>query len=113
GRLERGIHDVARESPQYGAAGNQATQGSRIVRVVIADHLAAGSARSDVDERLVLLGQFVVGLVIDIQRNLSGTFPPARIVVILGHFLEAELFIVDGTNKFDGVQRTLFKRGIN
>src|SRR3546814_10571924 len=35
GGLEGGIHDVARESLENGAAGNKAAQGSRIVRVVV------------------------------------------------------------------------------
>src|SRR3546814_8781312 len=67
GGLEGGIHDVARESLENGAAGNTAAQGSRLVRVVVAYHFAAGSARGDVDTRLILPGQFDVGRVIDVQ----------------------------------------------
>src|SRR5690606_12612848 len=43
GGLERGIHDIARESLEHGAAAYQATQRSRIVGVVVADHSATGS----------------------------------------------------------------------
>src|SRR5690606_20811537 len=61
GSLESSVHDAAREGAPHGARSGQATQGVGVVGIVVADHLASGRARRHVDQRLVGLGQLVVG----------------------------------------------------
>src|SRR5690606_5540750 len=67
GGLERRVHDFAREALEHGAPSDQTAQGFGVVGVVVLDHLRARGARGDVDDTLVGLGQFGIGLVVDVQ----------------------------------------------
>ncbi|MDT4855959.1 hypothetical protein FQZ97_903330 [compost metagenome] len=61
------------------------------------------------DDGFVLGGQAVEGCLVDVEVELGAAFPPARVVVVLCNFLEAELFVIVRTDPFGGVDGAFFQ----
>src|SRR5262249_53684009 len=59
------------------------------------------------------LGQSLPMLEIDEQRDLSATFPPAGIVIVLGHLVQPELLVVVRTDPLGGIDCAASERWIN
>src|SRR5262245_40632375 len=43
----------------------------------------------------------------------GAAFPPARIIIVFGHFIEAKLLVIIGSYPFSGVDGALLQRRIN
>src|SRR4029077_20710315 len=65
------------------------------------------------NRRLICLGEFVpLGDVHDVV-GLAATLPPAWIVIVLGHFDEAELLVIIRATPFGRIERAFLKRWID
>ena len=113
GGLEAGIHQRLGEHLELGLVGHQALDGLRIQHLVLAGHVGGSHAGCRVQDRLVLGRQRVVLLDVDEELQLGRAFPPAGVVVVRRNLVEAQLFIVVGTDELHGVQRTLFQSLVN
>ncbi|MNV24672.1 hypothetical protein D3C71_1157440 [compost metagenome] len=98
---------------QLGALGDQAAQRGGVLGVVLGDHVVGRRGRCLRQDGLVVLGQLVVGVLVDVERHLQRAFPPARVVVVRGHLVEAQLFIVVGADPFGRVDGALFQRRVD
>ena len=109
--LERRVHHVLREGVQLGAGGHQLLQRARVARVVLGLHVHMRVRRGVRDDGLVLGRQAVVGLLVDVQRQLRATFPPAGVVIeCWRHLVQAELEVVVRAHPFGGVDGAFFQR---
>src|SRR5262249_22601691 len=50
---------------------------------------------------------------VDHEMQRGTAFPPARVVIVFRHLVEAELLVVVGADPFGGVDRALLEGGIN
>jgi hypothetical protein len=57
------------------------------------------------------LGREAHCLLVNVEGDLRAAFPPARVVVVLGHLVEAELLVIVGADPFGGIDGALFERG--
>ncbi len=107
------VQDRLREGAQLRAARYQAPQRGRVLRVVLGHHPGVSDGASGVQCRLEFRRQRVVGLAPAEVVQRGTAFPPARVVVELGDLVEAELFVVVGTDPFRGVDRALLERRVD
>ena len=107
------VHHRLGERLQLGALRDQAAQRGRVLGVVLGDHVVGRRGRGLRQDGLVLLGQLVVGVLVDVERHLQRAFPPARIVVVRGDLVEAQLFVIVGADPFGRVDGALFQRGVD
>src|SRR5690606_33765975 len=104
-----GFHAGLGERLELSSLRNQAAQRSRIFGVIGGDHVVGGSRSSLCQDGLIVLGQLVVDLLVHIQRDLQRAFPPARVLIVVGDFVETELFVVVRSDPFGGVDRAFFQ----
>ena len=109
GFLVGGLHDVLREATQLGAAGHQLLQGGGIFHVVVCEHDNVRIRRRRLDHGLVLGGQRFIALDVDVEVGLGAPLPPAGVVVVGRHLVEAQLVVVVGADELDGVDRALLQ----
>ncbi len=66
--------------------------------------------RGVLDDRLVLGREAGKGLRVDVQRQLRAAFPPAGVVVVRRHLVQAELLVVVRAHPLGRVDRALLER---
>src|SRR5882724_5242953 len=69
--------------------------------------------RSHADRRLIVFRQGIPLLEIDDVVSLAGALPPARIIIILCHLHEAELFVVIGADPLGGIDGAFLQRRVD
>src|SRR5258708_4859731 len=112
-RLERCVHDLAREAAELRPRPDQAAQRRPVLRIVFGGHPVVRIAARCLEDGLVLGGQAVPLLNIDVGRQLGAAFPPARVVIELRDLREAELLVVIRTDPLRRVDRALFERRVD
>ena len=98
---------------QLDAVLDQAAQRRRVLVVVLGHHRHVGLVRGGLEGFLVLRRQLVPRLLVDEEVDRRARLPPARVVVVLGDLVEAELLVVVGADPFRGVDRALFQRRVD
>src|SRR5665811_1230877 len=86
---------------------------SRIKRVVSRRLLNISKSSGREHDCLVALRQLVKLRKINQQVIRGAAFPPARIIIVLSHFIKAELLVIVGAYPFGGVDGALLQSWIN
>src|SRR5664280_1069383 len=98
---------------QLHAIGEQAFERRRIELVVLRQAPLVGVGGSLLKDGLVDFRKCIPLIEIDEGEQHRAAFPPAGIVVVRRDLVEAELFVVVGTDPFGGVDGALFQRRID
>ena len=106
GRLEDGFAVKL----QLGAAFDQPLQNRGVEGVVAAEHQPVGLVAGGGEHGLVFAGQAAPGLEVDQGGEGGARLPPARVVVVAGCFVQAELLVVVGAGPFGGVDGAPIQR---
>ena len=92
--LVAGVHDRARKGAQLRAAADHALERAGVLRVVAREHPGVGLGGGRLQDGAVLLRQPLPGLGVHEHLQRRAALPPAGVVVVLGHLVEAELLVV-------------------